>query len=197
MYHVLRICLVLALILSWGHMTQAQDDFGLPETGLDDVATTNPIESHEDEVGGSQAGSESPVEGGIAPGMDEPEQIDHLANRFKFKPIRASKDPFKPLVQKPMAQIPVIDTRVKQNTGPVPPPPPPPPPPIQISVQGIVGNDSERLALILFENKPYTVQRDTVVDGKFKVVEILPDRLVVYSNREQMRRTFNMAPGKD
>jgi hypothetical protein len=190
--------LCVALILANGPAAVAQDDFGLPDTGLDDSPAPSPAEAPDDGFGSppaDDAGSSS-ADGNITPGMDEAEQIDNLANKFKFKPIRASKDPFRPLVQKQVVLPPVVQTRPGPST-PAGPPPPPPPKPIQLTVQGVVGNDSERLALIVFENKPYTVQKDTVVDGKFKVVEILPDRLVVYSNKEQMRRTFNLAPGKD
>ena len=77
------------------------------------------------------------------------------------------------------------------------PPPPPPPKPIQLFVSGIVGNDQERLAIVKFENELRTIARDDVVKGQFKVVDILPDRVVIYSNREQMRRTFPLGGGKD
>ena len=83
-----------------------------------------------------------------------------------------------------------------KNSGPMAAPPPPPPPPLKLSVQGIVGNDGERLAMIIFENEMKTVKKDEDVKGKFKVVDILPDKVVVYSNKEQMRRTFPIGGGK-
>ena len=51
--------------------------------------------------------------------------------------------------------------------------------------------------MIVFENKNYTIQKDQVVDGKFKVVDILTDKLIIYSNKEQMRRTFPIGGGKE
>jgi len=93
--------------------------------------------------------------------------------------------------------VPVVVAPVNKNSGPPKPPPPPPPKPIQLFVQGVCGNENERLAMIVFENKNYTIQKDQVVDGKFKVVDILTDKLIIYSNKEQMRRTFPIGGGKE
>ncbi len=73
-------------------------------------------------------------------------------------------------------------------------PPPPPPPPLRLKLIGIVGDAESRSALIVYEGKTLTVRRDQEVEGKFKVVDILPDRIVVYSRKEQMRRTFPLQP---
>ncbi|NLI75181.1 MAG: hypothetical protein GX442_01915 [Candidatus Riflebacteria bacterium] len=71
-------------------------------------------------------------------------------------------------------------------------PPPPPPPPLRLKLIGVLGDDESRAALIVWEGKTLTVRRDNEVEGKFKVVDILPDKIVVYSRKEQMRRTFSL-----
>jgi len=127
--------------------------------------------------------------------LDESEQVEVLSGSHKFTPGNESKDPFKPLVVKKVI-LPPAPTPISKPSGRSGPPLPPPPKPIQLFVSGVCGNENERLAMIMFENKPYVVSKDMVVDGKFKIVDILPDRLVIYSNKEQMRRTFPIGGGK-
>ncbi|NLI76445.1 MAG: hypothetical protein GX442_08390 [Candidatus Riflebacteria bacterium] len=126
---------------------------------------------------------------------EEPAQVQALSDTHKFIPGVEGKDPFKPLVVKP---LPPKTTEVVA-TAPVViiPGPEKPPPPLQLFVSGICGNESERLAMIIFENRPFVVHKEMNVDGKFKVVDVLADRLVIYSNREQMRRTFPIGGGKE
>ncbi len=127
---------------------------------------------------------------------EEPAQVQALSNTHKFIPGVEGKDPFKPLVVKrPPPEPP--KQREKDPTPVVATQTPPLIPPIQIFVSGICGNESERLAMIIFENRPFVVHKEMTVDGKFKVVDVLADRLVIYSNREQMRRTFPIGGGKE
>lgn len=151
--------------------------------------------------GGGGGDVAPPAEAGapaaINPALDEAEQIDLIMQNTKFKLENEVKDPFKPLVEKKVA-MPVVPVAPRPMANkPAGPPPPPPVKPIQIFVQGVCGNDADRLAMIVFENKPLTVTKDQVVDGKFKVVDILTDKIVVYSNKEQMRRTFPIGGGKE
>ena len=67
---------------------------------------------------------------------------------------------------------------------------------LKIYVKGIVGNEGSRYAVIDFEKDEKTVVKDQVVDGKFKVIDIYADRLVVYSNNEKRRYTFKIG-GED
>jgi len=125
----------------------------------------------------------------------ESDQVELLTSQNQFRPGTPGKDPFKPLVTKPKrpdfiiaTQTPIIATST--------------PPEIKISplrllVTGICGNEGERLAMIVFENKPYVIAKEMVVDGKFKVVDIFPDRVTVYSFKEQSRRTFPIGGGKE
>ena len=102
-------------------------------------------------------------------------------------------DPFRPAIKKespannPSSQRPIVVT---------PPPKPQPPkkeiPPLKIYVKGIVGNEGIRYAVIDFEKEERTIVKDQVVDGKFKVIDIYSDRIVVYSNAEQRRYTFKI-----
>ncbi len=204
----------LLLLAPAGHPVAAQeaDEFSMPAdsgasaTPSDPGATpadpaetaTTPAESPTETTGNA----EDPGSGGSdeasppAANLEEPEQVEILAGKFKFSPGNEAKDPFKPLVVKKVV-LPPAPAPAPKPAGPAAPPPPPPPKPIQLFVSGICGNDNERLAMIMFENKPYVVSKDMVVDGKFKVVDILPDRLVIYSNKEQMRRTFPIGGGKE
>ncbi|HNV71382.1 MAG TPA: hypothetical protein PKO06_16890 [Candidatus Ozemobacteraceae bacterium] len=153
-----------------------------------------PAESGDKPSGDSSGGDSAPAE--PAKSLDENEQIELIIQNHKFKLENELKDPFKPLIEKKVA-VPVVVAPVNKNSGPPKPPPPPPPKPIQLFVQGVCGNENERLAMIVFENKNYTIQKDQVVDGKFKVVDILTDKLIIYSNKEQMRRTFPIGGGKE
>ncbi len=194
----------------------AQDDFTMPADGASgasgasggeaasgakpDDTPANPEEAPgappADSGGGG--GADAGGDGGakIPANLEEPEHVEMLAANHKFNPGKPSKDPFRPLVEKKVVLPPVAPPPTSAGK-PSAPPPPPPPKPIQLFVSGICGNDADRLAMITFENKTYTVQKDQVVEGKFKVVDILNDRVVVYSNKEQMRRTFPIGGGKD
>ena len=101
-------------------------------------------------------------------------------------------DPFRPKIEKEVVLPP---------SRPITPPQPPKPkpeqerkviPPLKIFVKGIVGNEGIRYAVINFENEERTIVKDQIVEGKFKVVDIYSDRIVVYSNAEQRRYTFKI-----
>ena len=101
-------------------------------------------------------------------------------------------DPFRPKIEKE-----VVVPRPPKDTVVTPPPRPQPPvkpvvPPLKLLVKGIVGNEGIRYAVVVFENEERTVVKDQVVDGKFKVVDIYSDRIVVYSNKEERRYTFKI-----
>ncbi|MDN5279337.1 MAG: hypothetical protein PWR01_3302 [Clostridiales bacterium] len=165
------------------------DDFG----GLDDLGGDSMItESPSDFGDGMMAESTGSAEGGFdAPKMNESEQVDALSNKFKFSPENPKKDPFKPLVEKKVILPPVRTVRPVSKPSDNKPKAPPIKP-IKLHVAGIVGNEGNRLAVVKFENNEYTIVKDQVVDGKFKVVDILNDRVVVYSNKEQRRHTFKI-----
>lgn len=126
----------------------------------------------------------------------EQEYMDSLISssanpRSPFSPRVPDKDPFKAIVEKKVIAPP---TRVQRpiQVSKVSKPAPPPVKPIKIFVNGIVGNEGQRLAIIKFENNELTVSKDQIVEGKFKVVDIQNDRIVVYSNKEQRRHTFKI-----
>ena len=102
-------------------------------------------------------------------------------------------DPFRLAIKKDVMPIP---ERRPVNVKPVDKTPAkpvtPPPPPIKIFVKGIVGNEGSRLAIVEFEKEEMTITKDQIVEGKFKVVDIYADRVVVYSNKEQRRHTFKI-----
>lgn len=186
------LCLVMLLVASPRIFAQDElDDFG----GLDDAGGAPA------EVAGT---SDSTVAGEAAPGTEaktqrpEKEIIDDLAAlpECAFKGGNPDKDPFKPIVKKKVI-LPPVRRRVRPRTHRSFKPKAPPIKPIKLFVSGIVGNDGNRLALVKFEGKDETIWKDKVVKGKFKVVDVLSDRVVVYSNKEQRRHTFKIGgPGK-
>jgi len=169
------------------------DDFG----GLDDLGgdTAAPASAEPPAGGGDGMVAESPTSsgGGAIDGskLTEQEQVDGLINKFSFVTENANKDPFKPIVEKKVVLPPVRTVQPvarPQDSKPQAPPVKP----IKVFVTGIVGNEGDRLAVIRFEDEEHTVSKDQIVDGKFKVVDIQNDRIVVYSNKEQRRHTFKI-----
>ena len=107
-----------------------------------------------------------------------------------------NRDPFRPKIKKEVVlppKPPVQPTNPKPDTDN---PKPKPVPPLKIFVKGIVGNGGIRYAVIDFENEERTIVKDQIVEGKFKVVDIYSDRIVVYSNAEQRRYTFKIGGEK-
>ena len=106
-------------------------------------------------------------------------------------------DPFRPAIKKQVLIPPkrIEPPKEKEKEEPRRPTPPPPPP-LKIYVKGIVGNEGVRYAVIEFEKDEKTVVKNQTVDGKFKVIDIYADRIVVYSNKEQKRYTFKIG-GED
>lgn len=129
------------------------------------------------------------------------EKIPHRLNYDSAKKSwtaiveKVKKDPFRPIVEKKVVLPPV---RKVQEVKPVEKQKPAAPPvkPIKIFVSGIVGNEGSRLAYVKFENEELVLSKDQIVEGKFKVVDIYQDRVVVYSNKEQRRHTFKIG-GED
>lgn len=168
------------------------DDFGSLDD-LGDVSATSETPSGTSDFGDGMT-AESPS--GSAPGpdtskMSEQEQIESLINRYTFATENPKKDPFRPIVEKKVVLPPVRPvqpTARPQDTKPAPPPVKP----IRLFVTGIVGNEGQRLAVVKFENNELTITKDQIVEGKFKVVDILNDRVVIYSNKEQRRHTFKI-----
>ncbi|NLM16822.1 MAG: hypothetical protein GX221_03805 [Candidatus Riflebacteria bacterium] len=99
------------------------------------------------------------------------------------------KDPFKELIQdRPVTRtLPPKTVSVKTMA-----PKREQVPPLQMTVQGIVGNDQKRLAVVKFEGKEFVISQGQPVEGKFRVVDIFPDRVVVTSIRDSSRSTFRL-----
>ncbi len=150
-----------------------------PDAGLGDGMTAE-----------SPSGTDAPASG-EAGKLSEQEQVDALINKYTFATENPKKDPFRPIVEKKVVLPPVRPVQPvsrPQDSKPAPPPVKP----IRLFVTGIVGNEGQRLAVIKFENEEMTVTKDQIVEGKFKVVDVLSDRIVVYSNKEQRRHTFKI-----
>lgn len=197
--------LCLAAFLLAAPQIFAQEDLdefgGLDDLGGDSMVTESPADTTSgsgDAAGGDGMVAESPTDSSgdsssamDGPKMSEIEQVDALANKYTFATENPKKDPFKPLVEKKVILPPVRTVKPVSKPGDDKPKAPPIKP-IQLQVSGIVGAENNRLAVVKFENNEYTITKDQVVDGKFKVVDILPDRVVVYSNKEQRRHTFKI-----
>ncbi len=142
---------------------------------------------------GSDVGSEAASGSAEAAHEDPLAKLDTVMTTSQFTPQNPGKDPFKPLVQKKPQQVVVVQQQTEKKPEPKPEPSIPP---IKVTVLGICGNESERLAMITFDNKFLTVGKGQDVDGKFKVVEINTDQLVIFSNREKIRRSFKVGTGE-
>jgi len=119
----------------------------------------------------------------------ESDTISQLASEFAFPGEVANHDPFKPVIVKKVIDLIKIDRNVKVEP-PVTEPKKEVVPPLKLKVTGICGNDGLRQAIIQFENDEYIVENGQVIDGKFKVVDVTSDKLVVYSIREERRSSF-------
>ncbi len=142
------------------------------------------------------AAAPAPAQQVTSDDLEEADRVSELSQSHQFTPAVSEKDPFKPLITKPkppereirppkeeQASAPVDLKTVIQ--------------PLSLSVTGICGNESERLAMIEFNQKSYVVFKEMTVDETFKVVDIFSDKVVVYSFKEQMRRTFPIGGGKE
>lgn len=175
------------------------DDFGgLDDLGGDSASASSgvgdvPADVPADGLGDGMV-AESPTAGGTGPDtskMNETEQIDSLMGRFTFATENPKKDPFRPIVEKKVV-LPPVRTVQPVSRPQDAKPAAPPVKPIRLFVTGIVGNEGQRLAVVKFENNEYTITKDQIIEGKFKVVDVLADRVVVYSNKEQRRHTFKI-----
>ena len=183
------LCLALTLVVAPRVFAQDNlDDFG----GLDDASSSG-TQAENSAVSSDKTAPDTSIKSS----KSEKEIIDTLADLPKsaFEPIKPKKDPFLPLVQKRLI-TPPIRRRIRPRINRTFKPKAPPIKPIKLFVSGIVGNESNRLAIVKFEGKELTIWKDKVVDGKFKVVDILNDRVVIYSNKEQRRHTFRIAGGR-
>ena len=112
---------------------------------------------------------------------------------FDEQTPKNNPDPFRPIIKKELPQRPVQPPVVTPQPNPQPNPTPRKViPPLEIFVKGIVGNEDGRYAIIDFEKDEKIIRKDQTVEGKFKVIDIHKDRIVVYSNAEQRRYTFKI-----
>lgn len=192
--HLGIICMASFLLVAPQVFAQESDDFSIGDEGPGDAG------------GETEAAEESTLD------KPETEVIDNLCKRMsragddkypfclnfdeskkRWTAIteNSKHDPFKPIVKKKVVLPPV---RKVQEVKPVEKPKPAAPAvkPIKLFVSGIVGNEGNRLAIVKFENEELTIQKDQIVEGKFKVVDIYSDKVVVYSNKEQRRHTFKI-----
>ena len=179
--------LIMAMVLFSMNSIYAQDDdFDLGDDTEEDSGS-----------GSDDSNSSDDDENEALVQRTEKEWVEFImskCNNEPFSPFVSSKDPFKPIVEKKVIAPPQRVQPKVVKTAPTTPQVPKAPPikPIKVFVSGIVGNDDQRLAIIKFENNDYTVTKDQIVDGKFKVVDIQSDRITVYSNKEQRRHSFKI-----
>lgn len=170
---------------------RAQDDFGLGEIEEESSGSGNSAASNADK-------SESEIIEDLCQRMrNNDDKLGKASLEFKsgkWTPIleKPEKDPFKPMIEKEVVLPPVRQQPVAVKAQEKKAPAPPPVKPIKLFVSGIVGNEGNRLAIVKFENEELTISKDQIVEGKFKVVDIYADRVVVYSNKEQRRHTFKI-----
>lgn len=174
----------------------AQDDFDFGDMGGDAPAEESSGEEQQEDVSNADK-PESDVIETLCQKMshegDEkyPYRLMQEGKKWVAVVSKPKKDPFRPIVEKKVVLAPVRKVQeVKQVEKAKPAAPPVKP--IKLFVSGIVGNEGSRLAIVKFENEEMTISKDQIVEGKFKVVDIYADRVVVYSNKEQRRHTFKI-----
>ncbi|MDD3146964.1 MAG: hypothetical protein PHD82_06645 [Candidatus Riflebacteria bacterium] len=187
------ICLAAFLLAAPQLFAQDElDDFdGLDGLGGDAAPAAAVSETPDPGLGDGMTAESTSASPAETAKMTEQEQVDALINKYTFATENPKKDPFRPIVEKKVVLPPVRPVQPvsrPQDSKPAPPPVKP----IRLFVTGIVGNEGQRLAVIKFENNEMTVTKDQIVEGKFKVVDVLSDRVVVYSNKEQRRHTFKI-----
>ncbi|MBF0408267.1 MAG: hypothetical protein HQM10_13020 [Candidatus Riflebacteria bacterium] len=120
----------------------------------------------------------------------ESEQTELLGSNFKLE--NEYKDPFRPLIVKKHVKKDLVQPQKKVEPVKVEPAPIRIKP-LELTLQGICGNEEKRLAMVVFQNRLQELVKGQEVAGEFKVVDILPDKLIVYSEREQLRKTFQIS----
>ncbi len=113
-----------------------------------------------------------------------------LSDAESFSVDNLSHDPFKPLVTKKI-RIPeppqeVITIREEEPRKIIVPP-------VTVKVAGICGNSKNRYAVIEFEGSEYVVKSGETVNGKFSVVSILEDGIVIFSFEQSLRNVFKLS----
>ena len=119
---------------------------------------------------------------------DENEKVTMLVTTERIPQL--AKDPFCPLVKRPEKRFEIKPKEIekakvaKVEQIPVKP--------LEIKINGICGNESRRHALIEFENSALTVQAGQTVNGKFNVIEVTENSVVVFSIAQQRRAVFKI-----
>jgi len=107
---------------------------------------------------------------------------------YAYTPAVRGKDPFLPIQVKEMKPNPVprpvrpVDSAPDIQITP----------PFKMDVLCIVGNTGDRLALIEFEGELLEVSVTFEAEGQFKVVDIGPDAVEVYSYSHRCRKTVKL-----
>lgn len=179
-----------SFLLTAPQVRAQDDDFGIGDVEESSESNASPASSGEK--------TESDIIEDLCQRMrSNDEKLGKASLEFKsgkWTPIleKPEKDPFKPIIEKEVVLPPVRQQPVAVKPQEKKAPAPPPIKPIKLFVSGIVGNEGNRLAIVKFENEELTISKDQIVEGKFKVVDIYADRVVVYSNKEQRRHTFKI-----
>lgn len=113
-----------------------------------------------------------------------------LSEAESFSVDNPSHDPFKPLLTKKI-RIPepaqeVITIREEEPRKKIVPP-------VTVKVAGICGNSKNRYAVIEFEGSQYVVKSGETVNGKFSVISILEDGIVIFSFEQSLRNVFKLS----
>ncbi|MFC1743390.1 hypothetical protein ACFL35_05295 [Candidatus Riflebacteria bacterium] len=181
------------------------DDEGLDDEGmdddvgdLDDDKALDDDKPADDDAGDDDAAADDDAADDADGGEAEVAPAPPPRLIVPFKPDK--KDPFKVLIVKKVFKsarpLRGPTKRVFTQRQPVKPPPPPVPP-VNLMVKGIVGNDAKRVALVNFENQVISIGKSyTDPKGKFKVVDIEKDKVIIYSFKEGFRKTFKIPEEK-
>jgi hypothetical protein len=112
--------------------------------------------------------------------------------KSEYLPPNPDKDPFLPLVKKDRPKRRESARQVQTNIKKPVQPSEPAVQEIEIKVLMILGNEERRMAMCEFQGQLKELKKDDNVPGFFKVVELKPDELVVFSHKTKRRRVFKM-----
>jgi hypothetical protein len=119
--------------------------------------------------------------------------VEDLAQKNSFFTDNPDHDPFKALISKPKIKMPEPINLSKSKNHEKKQLKKEIIKPLNIKITGICGNEKQRQAIIVYENKEMLVEAGNKIDNKFEIIEISPEQIVVYSINETRRKVFKIS----
>lgn len=143
--------------------------------------------------------------------VDPKIRFDYMQAAMKVPPAGGKRDLFQISKTPPViadASKPIIEPHVFRPYGPMappppvqpkpagPPPPPPPPPPIPLKYYAVstLHPDGTRTAYVSDGDEIYEAKEGTLIKGRYRVVQISIEKILVEDTVEKRRQAVNMEP---